>query len=245
MSIMHRKSRKRRKERLVRTRSIFNENTPFSVVEAYKTLRSNLQFALATVDRRIVVITSGLPQEGKSTTATNLAVAMAQVGSKVLLIDADLRKPVQHRHFKTRNTAGLSTLLSRTNTLKEVIIQNVRENLDLILSGPIPPNPSELLASKAMDELLDEAYKDYQYILIDSPPINVVTDALVTAKDRAGILFVARQSISTYDQVRRAMDSIQFADIKLLGSVLTNVVENKRLYGKNKRKYYYKNYYSH
>ena len=127
---------------------ISDPKIPFNVSESYKSIRTNIMFAMGTSDKKIVAVSSPNPNEGKSTTASNVAIAFAQTDSKVLLIDADMRKPVQHKTFKVKNSEGLSTLIIKKSTPSKSIKQNVLKNLDLLPSGPTPPNPSELLASE-------------------------------------------------------------------------------------------------
>ncbi|MEG2597339.1 MAG: CpsD/CapB family tyrosine-protein kinase, partial [Oscillospiraceae bacterium] len=166
----------------------------------------------------------------------NLAITMAQTGAKVILLDADLRKPVQHKIFQKTNTIGISELLSGFAQMNEVMHENVVENLDLITSGAIPPNPSELLGSNNMAQLLDALHEHYDYIFIDTPPINVVADALLLSGKTAGTLLVARQLRTTYDELKKAIESIQQVNGNILGSVITDVKEHDKPYS-NYRKY--------
>ena len=155
-----------------------DKDAPFHIIESYKSIRTNLSFALSTVEKKTFVVSSANPGEGKSTTSANIAIAIAQSGSHVLLIDADMRKSVQHKIFELVNKKGLSTAVSKMHTPDECIQKNVMENLDVMTAGPIPPNPSELLASEMMEQMLNELSEKYDAILIDTPPVNVVTDAM-------------------------------------------------------------------
>ena len=163
-----------------------NANVPFNVVESYKSIRTNILFTIATSEKKIIAVSSPNPGEGKSTSAANLAIALAQTDSSVLLIDADMRKPVQHKTFKVKNAEGLSTLIIMKSTVSNSIRSNVISNLDLLPAGPIPPNPSELLASEQFKKLLDVLSSNYDYIIIDTPPINVVSDAMVMKDSISG-----------------------------------------------------------
>ena len=205
------------------TMTLLQKDVPFQVTEAYKTLRTNLVFALSQKSNNIMAISSALAAEGKSTTAANTAISIAQTNKKVLLIDADLRKPVQHRTFKLSNKAGLSTLLGGITSYKEVLNENVIPNLDVVTSGPIPPNPSEILASENMKKLLHELSKYYDYVIIDTPPINIVTDTLTLLKSIAGVMLVAMQNQTPLEALEQAIDSINFAEGSILGVVLTSV----------------------
>lgn len=210
----------------------------FNVVEAYKNLRTNLLFALSLSASKSVLVSSAEPDAGKSLTCYNLACSMAQTNCRVLLIDADMRKPTQHTLFKLANNFGLSRMLSCQDSLEQGMRKRVAENLDLITSGPIPPNPSELLGSENMAELLAFFEEHYDYIFIDSPPVNVVSDALVLCGRTAGVLLIARQRQTTYDELKKAVESIRMTKSNVLGVVITDIVQQKGLYGSNKRRYY-------
>ena len=218
-----------------------DKGIPFNVVESYKSIRSNIMFTLGTTDKKIIAVSSPNPSEGKSTTAANIAIALAQTDNSVLLIDADLRKPVQHRIFRTRNTDGLSTLIIQKSTIETAVKKHVLNNLDLLTSGPIPPNPSELLSSERFKELFDELVSKYDYVVIDTPPVNVVSDALVIKDSISGILLVLKYAFTTHEDVAGCMKQIEMADIDMLGFVL-NEVDNSRTAYYSKYKYKYKYY---
>lgn len=221
-------------------RTLLDPNVAFQVTEAYKNLRTNLTFALATKKSKIFAISSSLASEGKSTVACNIAITMAQTASKVLLIDCDLRKPVQHKMYKLKNNKGLSTLLGGIHSFKEVVNERVISNLDVVTSGPIPPNPSEMLGSDNMKVLLEELSKYYDYIVLDTPPINVVTDTLTLLDSIAGIVLIAKQGQSTYDAIGEAIESIKFANGSILGVVVNNVQVVGGKYSKYNYRYKYK-----
>ena len=214
----------------------------FQIVEAYKTIRTNLLFALAPSDNKVVVISSAEPNAGKSTVSCNLAITMAQTGAKVLLIDADLRKPTQHKTFRVRKTDGLSRILSGQLTEEECICREVARGLDLLPSGSLPPNPSELLSSDAMRKLLERLSVQYDYIFIDTPPLGVVADSLVLSDWTAGTVLVTRQGQTTYDEFESAVDSIKNVEGTLLGVIISDMHENPRSYGRYNRYQYYKAY---
>lgn len=203
--------------------NLIDENTRFQVVEAYKTLRTNLFFTLSNAKNKISLISSPEPNSGKSMISSNLAITIAQTGAKVILLDADMRKPTQHKNFSVPNSLGLSYLLSDLCRPSEAIIKNIFPNLDLITSGAIPPNPSELLGSKNMRSLLDKLFEEYDYILIDTPPIGVTADALTFLNYTAGMLLVARQSHTSYKDLARCVDQIERINGTLLGVVLNDV----------------------
>lgn len=202
---------------------LLTEQSPFHLREAFKNLRSNLLFTLATTDRKSFAVTSSLPNEGKSTLACNLALTMAQTGSQVLLMDCDLRKPAVHRIFRVKNERGVTSVLLGMHTIEEALHQDVAPNLDLLVGGPLSPNPSELLGSAQMTELLNIVQKAYDYVILDTPPVNVVLDALIVARHTAGVMLVTREGKTRHDQVRRALEQCEFADVKVLGMVVNDV----------------------
>ena len=222
-----RDSSKRRSARS-RRRLITDENIPFNIVEGYKSIRSNIIFALGTAPRKIIVVSSAAPHEGKSTTAANIALAFSQISGRVLLIDADLRKPVLHRTFVADNSTGLSTLIISMSTIDDSIRRHVMGNLDLLPSGPLPPNPSELLASAQFETLLTMLSQRYDYIIIDTPPMNVVSDAIVM-RGAGGIMLVARYGQATYEEIAEVMKKIALSGANMLGFTLNDV--ERRLSG--------------
>lgn len=227
-----------------------DKDVPFYIVESYKSIRTNVTFSLSTFEKKIFAISSANPGEGKSTTASNIAIAMAQQGdNKVLLIDADMRKAVQHKVFGLKNKKGLSSAVSKMNKLEDCIQKNVMENLDVMTSGPIPPNPSELLGSEQMSAILDELSKTYSMIIIDTPPINVVTDAMELTNKISGIIMVLRHGKTTEEDIESAYKKIEFSKMNLLGFILNDIKRKHRggYYSryKYKDKYYYKKGYGY
>lgn len=217
--------RKKRRAGLV-NHSLSNN---FQVVEAYKAIRTNLQFAVSMYEKKVIAATSAEPSAGKSTTVANLAVMLAQAKYRVLLIDADLRKPTQHKIFKVPNLSGLSDLLGGF-VGKEAILHDAKPGMDLLTAGTLPPNPSELLGSPDMARLLDEVGAEYDYVLMDAPPVGVVADALTLIPGLSGIVVVARQAHTTYEELEQAVAAIKQNGGNVLGTIITNVDE-KRLRG--------------
>ncbi|MBR4545782.1 MAG: polysaccharide biosynthesis tyrosine autokinase [Oscillibacter sp.] len=217
-----RSSRPRRTGHRSRRTLITDDNIPFTIVEGYKSIRSNIVFALGTAERKAIVVSSASPHEGKSTTAANIALAFAQISGRVLLIDADMRKPVMHRTFVVDNSTGLSTLIIALSSVETSIRHHVMGNLDLLPSGPLPPNPSELLSSSQFQELLAALSERYDYVIIDTPPMNVVSDALVM-RGVGGILLVARYAQATYEDIAEAMKKIDLSGGNMLGFVVNDV----------------------
>ncbi|SEC11450.1 CpsD/CapB family tyrosine-protein kinase [Paenibacillus sp. GP183] len=208
-----------------------NPKSPIS--ESYRTLRTNIQFSAVDEDLKVLMVTSAGPGEGKSTTIANLAVAYAQSDKKVLLIDADLRKPTMHHTFRLTNRWGLTNLLTNQAEIEEVINSSSIPNLDVLTSGPIPPNPSEILSSKRMNTLLEELKKRYDIILIDSPPAIAVTDAQILATRCDGVILVIDSGKVKREIALKAKANLEHVQARLLGVVLNNVDR------KNKDAYYY------
>lgn len=189
------------------------------ISEQYKTIRTNIQFSSDLGIRSIVVTSSG-PEEGKSTTAANLAVTFAQQGKKTLLIDGDMRKPTVHYTFHGENQRGLTSVLTKRFELSQCIQETEIESLSILTTGPIPPNPAELLSSELMKDILAEAMEKYDMILIDSPPILAVTDGQILANICDGTIFVVQSGQTPIDAAKKAKELLLAANAKLLGVVL-------------------------
>lgn len=198
-----------------------NPKSPIS--EGYRMLRTNIEFSTINYKLQIIMVTSSKPSEGKSTTCANMAVAFAQANKKVLLIDADLRKPSQHYIFGKTNRNGLTTALFNQKVLADVIQQTDMENLSLINAGPTPPNPSELLSSDQMAVMLSRAREIYDVIIIDTPPIMSVTDAQIVATQSDGVVLVVDSGKVKKDVVLKAKASIEHVKAKLIGVVLNKI----------------------
>ncbi len=208
----------------------------FEIVEAYKTLRANLIFSLAPMPQKVVVISGAEPGAGKSTTSCHVAVMMAQTSKRVLLIDADLRCPKLHRFFRVSQSGGLTSHLLSGGDWEPCLCKEVAPHLDLLTAGPIPPNPSELLGSQRMMTFLQQAAEKYDYVFIDTSPVNVVTDGLVLSSRAAGTVLVARQNQTTYDELQEAIANLKKVGGTLLGVVINdyqlNASEEKRQSGR-------------
>lgn len=226
-------------------RNLLSDASPFTVKEAYKTLRTNIGFSQSSEGCRKVCITSGMPGEGKSITTLNVAISFAESGQRVLLIDADLRRPTVARMLLENGSVGLSNVLAGMCKAEDVIRNNCYPNLDVIFSGTVPPNPSELLSSSRMDKLIESMSAKYDYIFIDTPPVNVVTDACVIAARMDGALIVARRNVSDRESVSRCVNQMKIAGAKILGFVLNGAdLEGRSKYSKNRyNAYRYDRYY--
>lgn len=209
------------------------EKAPKSIdAEAYRSLRSNIEYSSFDDEYRVIVVTSSVPGEGKSTTSGNLAIALSQSGNSVLLVDCDMRKPSIHKKFKISNAAGTAELLLRKRLFEEVANKH-NENLTIITAGKIPPNPSEMLASRAMTAFIKEMKEEFKYIILDTPPLQAVTDAQVLSTKADGILLVVKAGSTKKDAVLNSVDLIEKVHGKVIGIVLNGVLNKKNNY------YYY------
>lgn len=198
------------------------------VSEQYRTIRTNLQFA-SSVDRKLqtIVITSSGPGEGKSTTSANLAVVFAKSGQNVLLVDADMRKPTVYKTFQLTNNIGLSTVLSTGASVYESAQRTTIPNLSVLTSGPKPPNPSELLGSTRMDQVIAEAKELYDIIIFDMPPVVAVTDAQIMSSKADGTLLVIRENVTKKDDATKAKELLQLVQARMLGVVYNGAEQSK------------------
>lgn len=214
--------KKRSKVVRVKMPQLINTAVPFEYEEAYKALRTSFKFAAVNGKKRKIVVTSTLQGEGKSSVCINLAISLAQAGSKVLLIDADMRNPSLHRYLRLKKDPlmGLSTLLNGEMKVGECLL-NTECGIDVIPGGPIPPNPVELISSGSMKGLLQEAMEHYDYIICDAPPVGIVTDAAELSPLCDGVLYVIKQKFVNKHQVHGALQNLHRVNAKILGTVLT------------------------
>ncbi|MBW8350268.1 CpsD/CapB family tyrosine-protein kinase [Bacillus sp. IITD106] len=208
-----------------------NPKSPIS--EQYRTIRTNIQFSSVDEEIRTLMITSSGPTEGKSTTTANLAVVFAQQGKKVLLVDADMRKPTVHYTFGITNTYGLTNILTRQIELQEAVKTTDIPTLDVLTSGPIPPNPAELLSSKGMRDFFELGKEHYDMLIFDTPPVLAVTDAQVLANKCDGTILVVSSGKTEIESAQKTKDLLMSAKAKVLGVVLNNKKMEKTDY------YYY------
>jgi capsular exopolysaccharide synthesis family protein len=206
-----------------RTSRILNPKSKSPIAEAYKTLRTNLQFASLDKPTQVVVITSANPSEGKTTTAANLAISVAQAEKRVLLLDCDLRKPSIHRFFGIVNAKGLTNILVENINYHELSVTTGIPNLHIITSGPKPPNPSELLGSSRMASFVNQLRQDYDMIVIDSPPVLPVTDSAVLSRVSDAHILVVGCGTTTVDMAVHAKDSLDKVGARIIGTVINNI----------------------
>lgn len=204
--------------------------------ESYRTLRSNIQFSNFGRNLKIIVITSANPNEGKSEVSLNLTASLAQQGKKVILIDADMRKPTQHKLIDKRNKTGLSKLILGEISEDAVSHLNVNDvKFDVLTSGPVPPNPSEMLVSSTMEDILNSCIDNYDYIIVDTPPLLAATDAQILARVADATLLVVDMQISKRKQIIEAKKRLNNVGARLLG-VVANKLET------HENSYYHYNY---
>ncbi len=221
-------------------REIFSITRPRSeIAEAYRALRTSILLASKSRSSKILLVTSAMPQDGKTTTSVNVATVLAQSGSRVLLIDADLRRPSIHQALKLSDTAGLSTWLAGTDQDRPQILSSDIPNLDVLPAGPRPPYPAELLGLPAFGDMLDRLRSQYDHIIIDSPPVLSVTDAILMAVLADSVLLVVRSRKTTKGALRRSLDVLQHANVSMMGVVLNAFNVNGEEYA------YYRYYYGY
>lgn len=219
---------------------ILSDKSGFYLKEAYRAMRTNVNFALADSEGcKVVLVTSSLQGEGKSITALNLSISLGQMDQKVLLIDCDLRRPKLARLMNTGSQVGLSNLLMDFHKLDNAIVKSEEHGIDMIFAGDIPPNPAELLASKRMSNLLTMLREKYDYVILDTPPVDLVVDAVALSAQADGVLFVVRAKRTERGAVICAMEQLQYAGANVLGFVFNGMTsETTKGYGKYRYRRY-------
>ncbi len=193
------------------------------VSEVYRTIRTNIQFSAVEKEIRTLTVTSATEGEGKTTTIANLAVTLAQQDNRVLILDADLRRPKVHKVFDVENDQGLTEILVNKVDPKSLIKETFVGNLFVLPSGVLPPNPAELLGSKNLVKLIEELKESYDYVLIDVPPVNLVPDGLLIANIIDGVLLVCSSGVVPVEEAKRAKELLVQAKARVLGVILNNV----------------------
>ena len=217
-----RKKRKNVENTQIARKLVTISETKSYIIEQFRTIRTNIKFSMPDEPLKTILITSSTPGEGKSTNAANLGIVFAQEDKRVLIIDADMRKPTLNHTFKTFNKVGLSNILARKSALHEAVQETFVVGLDVITSGPIPPNPAELLSSKGLDDLLQHVKNDYDIIIIDSPPLLSVTDAQILANKCDGTIMILNTGVVDKRVVKKAKALLAATHTKILGVILNN-----------------------
>ena len=225
-------------------KTMFGPNLNFTATEAYKLLRTNIVFSFPDEGAgRAIGVTSSVQSEGKSTTVCNTAYALSEAGYRVLLLEADLRRPSVSSKLGTERSPGLTNLLISKGNYKDVLQQStMAPKMDILTSGDIPPNPSELLASNRMSRLMDQLKQDYDYVIVDLPPVTVVSDALAVSKNLDGAVMVVRSGVSEQPMLKEALRQLEMVNVPVLGFVYRENNASNQKYGYRYGKKYYKYY---
>ncbi|MYL69816.1 polysaccharide biosynthesis tyrosine autokinase [Halobacillus litoralis] len=215
--------RKKKNTMNTKARNLIAEDNPKSpIAEQYRTIRTNLQFTSVDNELETMLVTSAGPSEGKSMTTANTAAVFAQQQKRTLLVDADMRKPTVQYTFRIQNMLGLSNYLAGTQRVKDLVNTTHVDYLDVITSGPVPPNPSELLGSHKIEQFIKEAKQHYDMIIFDTPPVLAVTDSQVLSNYVDGVLLVVRSKQTEKEAAAKAKEKLDQAKANVLGVVLND-----------------------
>ncbi|MHC8514324.1 CpsD/CapB family tyrosine-protein kinase [Sporosarcina sp. ITBMC105] len=228
----------RRKQKKIRTsaRSLVAHDDPKSIVsEQFRTIRTGIDFSLPDKELETLLVTSSTPSEGKSTVSANTSIVFAQNGKRVLLVDADMRKPSVHYTFDLTNNVGLTDVLAKNATVQEAVKTTDIDNLHVLTCGPLPPNPAELLGSKSMETFMESVKEQYDLVVFDTPPILSVTDGLVLANKCDGVVVVVRSGVTEKENIVKTKEALLLSKANIFGVVLNSFELTKE--------HYYYNYY--
>nr|WP_235950815.1 CpsD/CapB family tyrosine-protein kinase [Heyndrickxia shackletonii] len=198
------------------------------ITEQYRLLKNNIQFSSVDKEIKTIVVTSPEPADGKTTTSANLSIVLAQQGKRVILVDSDLRKPSVHYSFNISNLHGLTNVLTREISLENAILKTHIHNLEVLTSGPIPPNPSELLESKAMELLIYQLHSGFDYVVFDTPPILAVSDSQILANKCDGVIMVVSSGKTRKDAALKSKNILLQANARLIGVVMNGIEQKRR-----------------
>ncbi len=226
--------------------SIADPNAPFNYVEAYKMLCTNIEFLSATQKCKNIMITSTLANEGKTNISINLALTLSGYNKSVCLVECDLRKPAIHRYIDSkRNSLGLTNVLKGQSDIPSVLHKVSGTKMSILLAGSIPPNPSELLSSPNMKKLVDELETQFDYVIYDTPPVFLVTDAVALGKYMDGAVFVVKHNFTDKNVVIQAKKNLEAGGVKILGAIYSSYNAKQASSYSKYSNYYYYEYYSH
>lgn len=228
----------KRKKKPLQTaaRKLITVDNPKSInSEQYRTVRTNIHFSTVDKELKSIMLTSSAPGEGKSTSAANIAIVFAQEGLNVLLVDSDMRKPTMHHTFHLKNGSGLSSVLTRQAEVADVIFETEVEHLSVMPCGPLPPNPAELIGSKAMKHLIEQLEQEYDLLVFDAPPLLSVADAQILSNECDGTILVINTGATEKEIAVKAKEALESADANILGVLMNN-------YKLSKDNYYYQYY---
>ncbi len=197
-------------------------DVPFNYVESFKSLRTNLNFIASTEKLNTFILTSAIPGEGKSNTAINLAVTLAEDSKSVVVVDCDLRKPSLNRYLKLgHNFKGVTDILTGSATVEDALIQFEDLGIHVLTAGAVPPNPSEMLSSEPMKKLVEDLKAAFDYVILDTPPVSVVTDAAILGRYADGAILCVRSNYAPKETVQLAKERLTAVGVRILGVVLT------------------------
>ncbi len=222
---------------------LVDEKSPFLITEAFRQLMSNISFAVPKKEAglgKLICISSALSHEGKTTTSSNIAITFSTAGYKTVLVDCDMRKPKIRKMFNLPKGKGLVDYLSGHCEFKDILHKEVRSNLDVIPTFKTAPNPNALFNSEEFTKLFDELAKTYDYVIVDTPPISVVSDGVIVGKHCDGVILVTRPYYSDHKTIQIAINNIEFAEVNFLGFVVNDLMVDS-----GKKKGYYKKYYKY
>ncbi len=224
---------------------VSNPNAPFYYVEAYKMLCTNIEFIAAAEKCKSIMITSTVANEGKTNVSINLALTLSGYGKRVCLVECDFRRPSIHRFVETKhNAVGLTNVLKGEIEVEKAILKVAGTDMSILLSGTCPPNPSELLASEKMKGVVEQLAADYDYIIYDTPPVLLVTDAAALGKYMDGTIFIVKHSSTEKNLVLKAKKNLENAGVKIIGAIYSLFNEkNSGSYSSDSYEYSYKCYY--
>jgi protein-tyrosine kinase len=228
LGFKNRNNKKAKAKAKLKRRLVTISNTRSFIAEQFRTIRTNIKYSAPDIDLKTILVTSSTIGEGKSTNVGNLGVVFAQEGKKVLIVDADMRKPTMHYIFGVLNTVGLSTVLARQNDINSVIQETPILGLHVLPSGRIPPNPAELLSSKRMEGIFDELKELYDIVIFDSPPLLSVADAQILSNKCDGTLLVIDTGAVEREDVIKATEILKSSHSKIMGTILNNYNITKR-----------------
>ena len=217
--------------------------TEFELTQAYENIRANIMFSIIKSGCKKIIVSSSYESEGKSTVASNIAKQLSKLNVKVLLIDMDFRHPTQAQLFNVSNENGLSDLIIKDKRSLASTVKTVKNYPDLhvLTTGTSVPSPSNLLASKRMEKLIASFESEYEYVIIDTPPINIVSDTLYIAKYTDGVILVVKEGSTTHPMLKKAIRSLELINIPILGFILNSANKSNSKYYSNYHSYYYNN----
>ncbi len=221
-------------------KTMFGSGMSFAAAEAYKLLRTNIMFSLSdAVDNcRVIGVTSSVQDEGKSSSVCNIAYALTEAGASVLLLEADLRRPTIGEKMGLAKTPGLTNLLVSRDSYKSFVQHSAAAPaIDIITSGDIPPNPSELLGSERMQRLIKDLRQEYEYILVDLPPVTAVSDAAAVSKNLDGVIVIVRSGVAQRKALAETLRQLKMVGVRILGFVYREDMENRSRYKKAYKRY--------